>query len=82
VESSIELDARHVDAGERDGRAKLTDEARRVEGGSARQLTPVEHQHVAAPRERQVVRDAAAGDAAADDDDAGGIDGWKPAIRR
>ena len=53
-----------------------------MEGGAARQLAPVEHEHVAATRERQMVRDAAAGDAAADDDDAGGIDGPRLAIRR
>src|SRR5437870_5458942 len=65
-------------------RAQLADEARRVERGPARQLTPVEHEHVAAARDRQVVRDAAAGDAAADDDDAGGIDGGEaryPAVK-
>jgi hypothetical protein len=82
TEPSIELDARHVDASQCDGRAELADEARRVEGGSARQLTAVEHEHVAAARDRQVVRDAAAGDAAADDDDADGIDGRGLAIRR
>jgi hypothetical protein len=48
---------------------------------AARQLAAVEHEHVAAARDRQVVRDAAAGDAAADDDDAGGIDGRRPATR-
>jgi len=82
AQPSIELDARHVDAGQRDRRAKLADEPRRVEGRTARQLTPVEHEDVVAPGDRQVVRDAAAGDAAADDDDAGGIDGRRLAIRR
>jgi hypothetical protein len=53
-----------------------------VKGRTARQLTPVEHEDVVAPGDRQVVRDAAAGDAAADDDDAGGIDGRRLAIRR
>ena len=49
---------------------------------SAGELAPVEHEDVAAARDRQMIRDAAAGDAAADDDDAGGIDGRRPAIRR
>jgi hypothetical protein len=49
---------------------------------TACQLAPVEHEDVAAAGDRQVIRDAAAGDAAADDDDAGGIDGWRPATRR
>jgi hypothetical protein len=49
---------------------------------SAGQLTPVEHEDVGAAGDRQVIRDAAAGDAAANDDDAGGIDERRPAIRR
>jgi hypothetical protein len=47
----------------------------------AGQLAAIEQEDVATARERQVVRDAAAGDAAADDDDAGGIDGRRLAIR-
>src|SRR2546428_2732943 len=67
-ESSIELDARHVDSRQRDGRAELAHEPGRVEGGAAGQLTAIEDEDVVAARDRQVIRDAAAGDAADDDD--------------
>jgi hypothetical protein len=53
-----------------------------VERRSAGELAPVEHEDVGTAGDRQVIRDTAAGDAAADDDDAGGIDGRKPASRR
>jgi hypothetical protein len=82
AQAPIELDARHVDAGQRDGRAALPHEAGGMKCRTACQLAPVEHEDVAAAGDRQVIRDAAAGDAAADDDDAGGIDEWRPATRR
>src|SRR5207249_10911074 len=82
AQPAIELDARHVDPGARDGRAQLADEAGGVTRRTTRQLAAVQHEHVPAAGDRQVVRDAAAGDAAADDDDAGGIDGGRLATRR
>jgi hypothetical protein len=53
-----------------------------MKGRPAGELSPIEHEDVGAARDRQVIRDAAAGDAAADDDDASGTDGWRPATRR
>src|SRR2546426_9093760 len=73
AEPPVELHAHHVDAREVDGRAELADEARRVEGGAARELAALEEDDVAAAGERQVVGDGGAGNAAADDDDAGGF---------
>src|SRR2546426_5994507 len=42
AEPPVELHAHHVDAREVDGRAELADEARRVEGGAARELAALE----------------------------------------
>ena len=57
--------AREVVAG-----AQLADEPRRVPGGAAGQLAPLEQDDVAPAELGQVIGDAAADDAAADDDDA------------
>ena len=66
AQSPIELDARHVDAGQRDGRAQLADEARRVERRARRQLGALDEQHVCPAELRQPVEDRAAAHAAAD----------------
>src|SRR3546814_12759069 len=50
-------------------RSELADEAGGVPGGAAGELAPLQQQHVGDAEPRQVIRDGAAGDAAADDDD-------------
>jgi hypothetical protein len=53
-----------------------------MEGRSAGELAAVDDEHVATARDRQVIRDAATGDAAADDDDTSRVDGRRLASRR
>src|SRR5206468_3074178 len=62
---AVAREAREVVAG-----SKLADESRRVPGGAARELSALEQQDVAPPEPRQVIRDATADDASADDDGA------------
>ena len=67
-QAPVELGAVHHHPRERDARAQLPHEPRRVERRARRQLAAVEQQHVLPAELGQVVGDARAGDAAADDD--------------
>ena len=69
AELAIELDAVTAKPHHRGRRVELCDEAGGVAGRAARQLVLLEQEHVALPRLRKVVRDAAPGDAAPYDDD-------------
>jgi hypothetical protein len=58
---------------QRHRRIELRHEAGRVVGATARELVLLDQQHVAPAGAREVIGDAAAGDAAADDDDPCGL---------
>jgi hypothetical protein len=68
AEPPVALDAPHHEPRERDGRAQLADQPRGVEGRAARQLGALDQHDIAPPLDREVVRDARAAHAAADDD--------------
>ena len=63
----VEADGIARELGQRRGRAELVDEARRVPRGAAGEMPALEEDHVAPPELGQVIGDAAADDAAADD---------------
>jgi hypothetical protein len=71
-ELSVELGAVTHQLRQVAARAQLPDEARCVPRRAMRQLPPLDHQHVAHTALREVIGDAAADDAAADDGDAAG----------
>src|SRR6185295_5616164 len=71
LEARIELRAVLAHARHRAVRAHLPDQAGRVPGGSATEAPLLEQHHIAPAELRQVVGDAHADDAAADDDDLG-----------
>jgi hypothetical protein len=68
AEPPVALHAPHHQARQRDGGPELPHESRRVKRRSARQLGALDEHDVAPPLRGQVVRDARAAHAAADDD--------------
>ena len=73
AELLVELDAVAAEAHHRRRGVELGDEAGRVAGRAARQLTLLDKDDVGPPGLGQVVGDAAPGDAAADDNDSGSV---------
>jgi hypothetical protein len=69
-EPPVERDAVHHHSRQRQAGAKLTDEARRMERRPTGQLGPFQQHDVAPTALDEVIRDAGATDAPADDDDA------------
>ena len=69
LQAPVELDRVHVHPRERRVGTQLADEPRRVERGPARQLSPLDHDHVGLAALGEVVGDADATHASADDDD-------------
>ena len=69
-EPPVERDAVHHQSRERQAGAKLTDKARRMEGRPAGELGPLQQHDVAPTALDEVIGDAGAADATADDDDA------------
>src|SRR5262249_20327415 len=67
-QTAVELDRVLEELGDAGGAAELSDEARGVVRGSARQLAALEHHDVLPPELRQMVGGAAPNDAASDDD--------------
>ena len=78
LEAPVETDRVLPHPHDRRRRVEVRDHPRGVPGRPARELALVEEQHVGPALLRQVVGDAAAGDAAADDDDPRLVSHWPP----